>query len=162
MSSTTTVAVGSKIPSGFKLQENTPANIVETDTIFKEGTKVVLFGVPGAFTPGCSKTHLPGYIADAAKLKGKGVTDIICLTVNDAYVAGAWAKESGAEGKVRILADAKGEFTEALGLTFFAAGLGGTRAKRFSAIVENGIITQLNVEPDNGGLTCSLSNHLKL
>ena len=114
----------------------------------------------GAFTPGCSKTHLPGYIADAAKFRAKGVDDIVCITVNDAFVAGQWASALGAEGKVRVLADSNAELTKALGMELDLTGpfgLGGLRTKRFSALVEDSNITKLNLEPDNTGLTCSLS-----
>ena len=114
----------------------------------------------GAFTPGCSKTHLPGYIADASKFRAKGIDDIVCITVNDAFVAGQWANVLGAEGKVRVLADSNAELTKALGMELDLTGpfgLGGLRTKRFSALVEDSRITKLNLEPDNTGLTCSLS-----
>ncbi len=127
------------------------------------GKKVILFGVPGAFTPGCTKTHLPGFIADADKYREKGVDEIVCLTVNDAFVAGAWAESLGAAGKVRVLADPNAELTKHLGLELDLTGpfgLGGLRTKRFSAIVVNSEITVINVEPDNTGLTCSLSPSL--
>ncbi len=127
------------------------------------GKKVVLFGVPGAFTPGCSKTHLPGYIADAEKFKAKGVDDLVCITVNDAFVAGAWAVAQGANGKVRILADSHANLTKALGLELDLTtpfGLGGLRTKRFSAYVVDSEIKVINLEPDNTGLTCSLSPSL--
>jgi len=135
---------------------------VTTGDIFR-GKKVILFGVPGAFTPGCTKTHLPGYIADAHKYREKGVDEIVCITVNDAFVAGAWAESLGAAGKVRVLADPNGELTKHLGLELDLTGpfgRGGLRTKRFSAIVVNGEITVINVEPDNTGLTCSLSPSL--
>lgn len=120
-------------------------------------------GEKGAFTPGCSKTHLPGYIADAEKYREKGVDDIICITVNDAFVAGSWQKASGADGAVRVIADANAELTKALGLELDLTGpfgLGGLRTKRFSALVVDSEITKLNLEPDNTGLTCSLSGEL--
>ena len=117
----------------------------------------------GAFTPGCSKTHVPGYVEDAHKYREKGVDDIVCITVNDAFVAGAWAAAQGAEGKVRILADANAELTKALGLELDLTGpfgIGGLRTKRFSALVVDSEITVLNLEPDSTGLTCSLSPSL--
>jgi peroxiredoxin 5 len=141
------------------LFEDSPAKKVTTGDLFA-GKKVILFGVPGAFTPGCSKTHLPGYIADAAKFKEKGIDEIVCITVNDAFVAGAWAQAQGAEGKVRILADSHAALTQALGLALDLTGpfgLGGLRTKRFSAFVVDSEIKLLNVEPDNTGLTCSLA-----
>lgn len=139
--------------------EDSPGKKLTTQEVFA-GKKVVLFGVPGAFTPGCSKTHLPGYIADASKFKEKGVDDIICVTVNDAFVAGAWKEAQGAEGKVRVLADSHAELTKALGLELDLStpfGLGGLRTKRFSAYVVDSEIKFINVEPDNTGLTCSLA-----
>ena len=139
--------------------EDTPGKKLTTQEVFG-GKKVVLFGVPGAFTPGCSKTHLPGYIADSEKFKAKGVDDIICVTVNDAFVAGAWKEAQGAEGKVRVLADSHAELTKALGLELDLSapfGVGGLRTKRFSAYVVDSEIKAINVEPDNTGLTCSLA-----
>jgi 2-Cys peroxiredoxin 5 len=144
------------------LFEENPGKKVTTADVFA-GKKVVLFGVPGAFTPGCSKTHLPGYIADADNYKGKGVDDLVCITVNDAFVAGAWADAQGANGKVRILADSHANLTKALGLELDLSapfGLGGLRTKRFSAYVVDSEIKVLNLEPDNTGLTCSLSPSL--
>jgi len=149
-------SVSTFIPPDIELQEDSPANKVATGSLFG-GKKIVLFGVPGAFTPGCSKTHLPGYIADADKYKAKGVDEIVCITVNDAFVTGAWKEQSGATGKVRILADPNATFTKALGLDFELGVLGGIRSKRYSALVENGEIKVLNVEEDNTGLNCSLS-----
>ena len=117
----------------------------------------------GAFTPGCHKTHLPGYLEDSAKFREKGVDDIVCVTVNDAFVAGAWAESLNAAGKVRVLADSNAELTKALGLELDLTGpfgLGGLRTKRFSAVVVDGEIKVLNVEPDGGGLTCTLAPSL--
>lgn len=108
-------------------------------------------------------THAPGYIADAEKFRAKGVQDIVCITVNDAFVAGAWAESLKAEGKMRILADSNAELTKALGMELDLTGpfgLGGLRTKRFSALVEDGEIKVLNLEPDNTGLTCSLAQPL--
>ena len=120
-----------------------------------------MFGVPGAFTPGCSKTHLPGYVADAAKYKSKGVDEILCVSVNDPFVMAAWGEAQGAAGKVRMLADTNAELAKALGLDVELGVLGGTRCKRFSALVDHGVIKALNVEPESGtGLTCSLSGAL--
>ena len=122
--------------------------------------QVVLFGVPGAFTPGCSKTHLPGYVAAAADMKAKGVAELVCISVNDPFVMEAWGKAQGADGKVRMLADTTGAYTKALGLDLdLTAALGGVRCKRFSAVVENGVVSKLNVEPADAptGMTCSLA-----
>jgi 2-Cys peroxiredoxin 5 len=123
-----------------------------------KGKKLVIFGVPGSFTPGCSATHLPGYIQKAAEIKGKGVSEIVCVSVNDAFVHAAWGKAQGADGKVRMLADPNAELTKALGLDVELKVLGGVRSKRYSAIVEDGEIKALNVEPDNTGLSCSLAD----
>jgi 2-Cys peroxiredoxin 5 len=122
-----------------------------------------LYTLLGAFTPGCHKTHAPGYVANADKYRAKGVDEIVIITVNDAFVAGAWAEALGAEGKVRILADANAELTKALGLELDLTGpfgLGGLRTKRFSAYVVNSEIKIINMEPDFTGLTCTLSDGL--
>ena len=102
-----------------------------------KGRKVVLFAVPGAFTPTCSMKHLPGFVEKAGELRAKGVDEVVCLSVNDAFVMGAWGKDQGANGKVRMLADGNGEFTRALGLELDASGFGmGQRSKRYAMIVE--------------------------
>ena len=110
---------------------------------------VVIFGVPGAFTPTCSEQHAPGYIAKAAELRAKGVDDILCMAVNDAFVMGAWGRALGSQGKIRMMADGSAAFTKALGLELdLSAGGLGLRCKRFSMLVKNGVVTQLN---DEGG-----------
>jgi 2-Cys peroxiredoxin 5 len=144
------------------LFEDTPGNKVTTEQLFA-GKKVVLFGLPGAFTPGCSRTHLPGYIADAEKFKAKGVDEVVCVTINDAFVTGAWKAANNADGKVRVLADQTAGFTKALGVELDLSGpfgVHGLRSKRYSAYVVDGEIKVFNIEPDNTGLTCSLSNSL--
>ncbi|RME24121.1 MAG: peroxiredoxin [Deltaproteobacteria bacterium] len=153
-----TIQIGDTLPAGT-LTENTPANKVDVLEALGTG-KHVLFGVPGAFTPGCSKTHLPGYIADYDKWIAKGVQSINCMAVNDAFVMAAWGEAHGAAGKVRMLADADASYTKALGLDVESAGLGGTRCKRFAMVVEDGKVTHLQVEPDSFGLSCSLSDSL--
>ncbi|KAK3914234.1 Peroxiredoxin-5, mitochondrial [Frankliniella fusca] len=154
------VKVGDKVPS-VDLYEKTPANKVNFASLC-EGKKVVVFGVPGAFTPGCSKTHLPGYIADADKLKSQGVSEIVCISVNDAFVMDAWGQAHKTEGKIRMLADPSAQLTKELGLEQNLPPLGGVRSKRFSMIVESGVVKTLNVEPDGTGLSCSLANNLAL
>eukprot|EP01034_Spumella_vulgaris_P030339 gene30339-37539_t len=132
-------SVGFKIPGSITLLEGNPGGKVTTSDVFT-GKKVVLLGVPGAFTPGCSKTHVPGFVADSEKFRAKGVDDIVVITVNDAFVAGAWGESLNAGGKVRILADSNAELTKALGLELDLTGpfgLGGLRTKRFSALVNN-------------------------
>lgn len=127
---------------------------VKTSDVLGSG-KVVLFAVPGAFTPGCSKTHLPGYVANADDLKAKGVDTIACIAVNDAWVMGAWSKDQGADGKVLMLADGSGDFATTMDLVndLSAAGLG-KRSKRYAAVIEDGVITSLDVE-EGGGITVS-------
>ena len=109
--------------------------------------KVVLFAVPGAFTPGCSKIHLPGYVANGDELKAKGVDTIACVAVNDAWVMDAWSKDQGADDKVLMVADGSGTFTEAMGLVMDGSGAGlGKRSQRYAAVIEDGVITSLEVE----------------
>ena len=142
-----TINVGDRVPSATLLKA-TPEGPqpVDTDSFFA-GRKVALFAVPGAFTPTCSARHLPGFVEKAGELKGKGVDEIACIAVNDAFVLQAWARDAGAEGKVTMLADGNGEFSKALGLTMDASKFGmGTRAQRFSAIVDDGVVSRLNVE----------------
>jgi len=145
-----TIKAGDKIP-GCTLKtmgEKGPVDI-STDAIFA-GKKVLLFAVPGAFTPGCSVTHLPGYVVNADKIKAKGVDTIVCMSVNDAFVMGAWGKAQNAE-ELLMLADGNGDFTKALGLELDGRGFGlGTRSQRFAMVVENGTVTHLNVEPGPG------------
>ncbi|MDP5054824.1 MAG: peroxiredoxin [Congregibacter sp.] len=144
------ISVGDKIPTG-KLQfmgENGPTPI-STDELFA-GKKVVLFAVPGAFTPGCSMTHLPGYVVNADKILAAGVDTIACLSVNDAFVMDAWGKAQNAE-HIMMLADGNGDFTKALDLELDGRGFGmGLRSQRYAMIVENGIVTTLHVEPGAG------------
>jgi peroxiredoxin len=128
--------------------EQGPTDIT-TEEIFA-GKKVVLFAVPGAFTPGCSLTHLPGYVVNADKIKASGVDSIVCMAVNDAFVMDAWGKSQNAE-ELLMLADGNGEFTAALGLELDGSGFGlGTRSQRFAIVVEDGTVSHLNVEPGAG------------
>jgi glutaredoxin/glutathione-dependent peroxiredoxin len=116
-----------------------------------KGKKVVIFAVPGAFTPTCSMKHLPGFVESADSIRKKGVDDIVCLSVNDAFVMGAWGKSSGATGKVRMLADGNGEFTKAVGLGLDASGFGmGQRSQRYALIVKDGRVEEVLVEPGPG------------
>ena len=114
------------------------------------GKKVVLFAVPGAFTPTCSAAHLPGFVVNADKIKAKGVDTIVCLSVNDAFVMDAWGKDKNAEELV-MAADGNGDFTKAMGLELDGSGFGlGQRSQRYAMIVEDGVVTTLNVEPGPG------------
>jgi len=123
---------------------------VSTDEIFA-GKKVVLFAVPGAFTPTCSMRHLPGYLQSIDALRARGVDSVACVAVNDVFVMGAWAKEQGVDGRITMLADGAGAFTKALGLELdlIARGLG-IRSQRYAMIAENGRVTHLAVEPPGG------------
>lgn len=153
------IKVGDALPS-VQLHEGSPKTTVNVRELFA-GKKGVLFAVPGAFTPGCHKTHLPGYIADFDKLVAKGVEVVACVSVNDAFVMAAWGESSGAAGKIRMLADTNGEFTKAIDLEVdLTKAFGNVRSKRYSMVVEDGVVKALNVEPDGTGLTCSLSNTL--
>ena len=142
-----TIQVGDRIPSATLLKATAEGpQPVDTDSFFA-GRKVALFSVPGAFTPTCSARHLPGFVEKADDLKSKGVDEIVCVAVNDAFVLQAWAQQSGAEGKVTMLSDGNGEFSKALGLTMDATKFGmGQRGQRWSAIVEDGVVRELNVE----------------
>lgn len=145
-----TIQTGDRIPQCTLrvMGENGPEK-VETSALF-DGKKVVMFAVPGAFTPGCSKTHLPGYVELADKIKAKGVDSIICMAVNDAFVMDAWGKAKNAD-EVLMLADGNGEFTRAMGLEMDGSGFGmGTRCKRMSMIVEDGVVRNITIEPPGG------------
>ena len=141
-----TIQVGDKVPSAnFKVMgENGPQD-VSADELFA-GKKVAFFAVPGAFTPGCSMTHLPGFVINADAIKAKGVDTIACMAVNDAFVLGAWGVAQNDE-EITMLADGNGDFTKAIGLELDASGFGmGARSKRFGMIVEDGTVTYLGIE----------------
>lgn len=141
------VSVGDKLPD-VELRTMGPdgPTPVRTGEALGSG-RVVLFGVPGAFTPGCSKVHLPGFVQHADELNGKGVSKIACVAVNDAWVMDAWARSQGAEDKILMLADGNGDFTKAMGLEFDASGIGlGTRSQRYAAVIEDGVIARIDVE----------------
>ena len=142
-----TIKVGDKIPS-MKLIQATAEGPKETSTddIFG-GKKVVLFAVPGAFTPTCSAKHLPGFVQNADAFKAKGVDTVACIAVNDAFVMGAWGKEQGTEGKIDMLADGAAAFARAIGLELDLNGRGmGWRSQRYALVAENGVVTHLGVE----------------
>ena len=146
-----TIAVGDKLPDAtFKEMTADGAKVITSAEIFA-GKKVVLFGVPGAFTPTCSNNHLPGYLENHDAILAKGVDTIAVLAVNDHHVMGAWARFSGGEGKIVYLADGNGAFAKAAGLEGDMSGAGmGLRNKRFSMIVDDGKVTTLNVETKPG------------
>jgi glutaredoxin/glutathione-dependent peroxiredoxin len=149
-----TIKVGDKLPSAtlqeyFDVATGACAigpNPVTVDELTK-GKKVVIFGLPGAFTPTCSAKHVPSYLAHYDELKAKGVDTIACISVNDAFVMGAWARDQHTDGKVRMLADGSADFTKALGLELDLTARGmGVRSQRFSMLVDNGVVKTLNVE----------------
>ncbi len=154
-----TIAIGSRLPqAAFK--EKTADGPVEitTDQLFA-GKRVVLFAVPGAFTPTCSLNHLPGYLDNRDAILAKGVDDIAVVAVNDWHVMGAWAQSSGGLGKIHFLADWDGAFTKALGLDVDLSGGGlGVRSKRYSMLVEDGVVKSLNVEESPGQATVSAAD----
>ena len=142
-----TIKIGDRMPDGTLTQvtKDGPQKIAAAD--FFKGKKVVLFSVPGAFTPTCDAKHLPGFVEKAGELRAKGVDIIACIAVNDAFVLKAWGKSQNADGKVEMLADGNGDYTRALGLDFDATGFGmGIRGQRFSLLIDDGVVKQLNVE----------------
>jgi peroxiredoxin len=150
------IKVGDKVPSGtFGIMKSEGPGSISTDDLFK-GKRVVLFSVPGAFTPTCSKTHLPGFVQNSSALKSKGIDTVACMAVNDVFVMDAWSKSAGAEGKVMMLADGNATYTKALGLDLDAAGFGmGTRGQRFAMVVKDGVVEKVMVEPSAGQCTIS-------
>jgi len=141
------IQVGEKLPSGtFKVPDADGIKDVTTEQLFG-GKKVVLFSVPGAFTPTCSAKHLPGFVQNAAAIRAKGIDAIVCLAVNDAFVMGAWGRDQQVGDKVIMAADGNGEWTRALGLELDASRFGmGTRGQRFAMVVEDGVVRRMSVE----------------
>ena len=161
-----TIKIGDRLPEGT-LQEYIevategcalgPNTFNVADLV--KGKTIAIFGLPGAFTPTCSAQHLPGYIQLADQLKAKGVDEIWCISVNDAFVMGAWGRDQKATGIVRMMADGSAAFTKALGLEFDLVAKGfGVRSKRYSMLVQDGVIKQLNIE--NGGFDVSSAETL--
>ena len=151
-----TIAVGDKLPEA-KFKEKTAEGPVEvtTEQLFK-GKRVVLFAVPGAFTPTCTLNHLPGYLENRDTILARGVDDIAVIAVNDWHVMGAWAEHTGGFGKIHFLADFDGAFTKAVGLDTDLSGGGlGVRSKRYSMLVEDGVVKSLNIEESPGQATVS-------
>ena len=138
---------GDKLPEGtLKTMGSDGPKEVTIEALFA-GKKVAFFGVPGAFTPGCHKTHLPGYVNNAETIRGKGFDDIICMAVNDVFVMGALSTASGADGKVTFVADGSGTYTKALDLVLDLTTVGmGVRSKRFSMVVNDGVIESINID----------------
>lgn len=155
-----TIKVGEKIPSATLMQfKDGGPKPVKTDEFFA-GKKVVLFALPGAFTPTCSAKHLPGFVQNADALKKKGIDEIACLSVNDAFVMGAWGEQQHAGGKVTMLADGNGDFTRAVGLELDGSRFGmGKRSQRYSMLVDDGVVKALNVE-EGGAFSVSSAEHI--
>ena len=155
-----TIKAGDRMPSGkLKTMTAEGPKDLSTDDLFK-GKKVVLFSVPGAFTPTCDAKHLPGFIQNAEALKGKGVDTVACMAVNDVFVMNAWGKHSNVGDKVLMLADGNGDYARALGLELDARGFGmGTRGQRFALIVDDGVVKAVNVEAP-GQFKVSAAEHL--
>ncbi|PZT85406.1 MAG: peroxiredoxin [Citromicrobium sp.] len=154
-----TISVGDKLPD-VKLVKATadgPEQVQSAD--YFKGKKVALFSVPGAFTPTCSAKHLPGFVEKASELKAKGIDEIVSTSVNDAFVMGAWNQQAGSQD-ITMLADGNGEFAEAVGLTMDGSGYGmGKRGQRYSMIVEDGVVKELNVEQP-GDFSVSSAEHM--
>ena len=154
-----TISVGDKLPDVtlVKATADGPEKVQSSE--YFAGRKVALFSVPGAFTPTCSARHLPGYVEKADELKAKGVDEIACTAVNDAFVMNAWKSANDADA-ITMLADGNGDFAEAIGLTMDGSGFGlGTRGQRYSMIVEDGVVKELNVEAP-GDFSVSSADHM--
>jgi peroxiredoxin len=155
-----TIKVGDKVPSAvlMEMKDGKPTPVT-TDDLFN-GKKVAFFALPGAFTPTCSAKHVPGFVQNADQIKAKGVDTIACMSVNDAFVMGAWAKDQKTDGKVDMLGDGNGDFTRALGLEMDGTKFGmGKRSQRFSMIVDNGVVKALNVE-EPGAFNVSSADYM--
>jgi peroxiredoxin len=148
------IKVGDRLPDGTLtefIEQEAPGCTVGPNAFqvsdLAKGKKIVVFGLPGAFTPTCSAKHVPSYVANIDKLKGKGVDEVWCVSVNDAFVMGAWAKDQKSTGKVRMMADGSAALTKALGLEMDLTARGmGVRSQRYSMLVDNGVVKALNVE----------------
>ena len=156
-----TIKVGDKLPNAtFRLVTGDGARPVTTQEFFA-GRKIVLFGLPGAFTPTCHKNHLPGFLAHEAEFKAKGAAEIAMTAVNDHHVLAAWSKATGADGRIAFLADGAADFAKAAGLDFDASAGGlGVRSKRYSMLVEDGVVKILNIEEAPGKVDLSGAPHL--
>ncbi len=150
------IKVGDRLPNAtFRVMTGEGPKPKTTDEAFK-GKKVALFAVPGAFTPTCNNLHMPSFLTNAAAFKAKGVDAIAVTGVNDVFVMEAWKKATGAEGKIDFLADGNGEFAKAIGMDFDGAGAGlGVRSRRYSMLVDDGVVKQLNIEDAPG--KCEIS-----
>lgn len=155
-----TIKTGDKLPEAtFMEMTGDGPSPISTSDVFA-GKTVALFAVPGAYTPTCSAKHLPGFVEKQGDLAAKGIDEIVCTSVNDVFVMGAWGEDNGVGGKVRMLADGNGTFATALGLEMDGSGFGmGTRSQRYSMLVKDGVVTELNVE-QGGGFEVSSADYL--
>ena len=142
-----TIKVGDRIPSSkFTIMGADGPTARTTDEVFK-GKKVALFAVPGAYTPTCHKNHMPGFVERVGELKAKGIDTVVCTAVNDVFVLDNWAKDTGAAGKIDMLADGSGEFAKATGLEIDLSDFGlGVRSKRYAMLVDDGVVKVLNID----------------
>lgn len=166
-----TIRAGERLPAGTLMEMNEvaapgcpagPVSVrVEDET---RGKRIVIFGLPGAFTPTCSEKHVPGYVASSGEFRARGVHEIWCISVNDAFVMGAWGRNLGSAGRVRLLADGNGDYTRALGLDVDLSARGmGTRSRRYSMLVEDGVVQFLHVEePGKFGVSDAQSMLVRL
>ncbi len=157
-----TISTGDRLPEAtlFEIAGQGPAQVTSADVF--EGRTVALFGLPGAFTPTCSNSHMPGFVAAADALRAKGIDEIVCITVNDPHVAAEWGRATGATAAgIRVIGDSLAELTKAMGLDFDGSARGlGIRCKRFSALVRDGEVAILNLEPARGQATCTAGEAL--
>jgi peroxiredoxin len=155
------IKVGDRLPNAtFRVMTPDGPKPKTTDEVFK-GKKVVLFAVPGAFTPTCSKNHLPGFVKNAEAIKGKGIDAIAVTSVNDPFVQDAWKKQSDPDNKIEFLADGSADFAKALGLELDASANGlGIRSKRYSMLIEDGVVKSLNIEDAPGKADISGADNL--
>jgi peroxiredoxin len=155
------IAKGDRLPeANFRIMTEEGINTLTTKDIFS-GKKVVLFAVPGAFTPTCHLKHLPGFIESADHFKKEGIDTVACVAVNDPFVMAAWEEKAGAKGKVLFLSDGNAEFTKKIGVDFDGSGVGlGTRSKRYAMFVDDGVVKVLDVEDSPGVCDVSDASHL--
>lgn len=155
------IKVGDRIPEAkFRVMSESGPAVKTADEVFK-GKKVVLFAVPGAFTPTCHNNHLPGFLKNADAIKAKGVDTIAVTGVNDVFVMDAWKKATGAEGKIEFLADGNGDFAKAIDLALDASGVGlGLRSRRYAMLIEDGVVKKLSVESEPGKAEVSSAENL--
>lgn len=156
-----TLSAGDRLPeANFKIMTGDGPSDMSTNDVFS-GKKVVVFAVPGAFTPTCQALHVPNFLGSLAAFKEKGVDTVACIAVNDPFVMDAWAKKTAADGKILFLSDSNAEFTKALGVDFDASAAGlGIRSKRYAMLVEDGVVKALNIEEAKGVVEVSSAENI--